>query len=96
MLLDEDIQLKMQNARALMIEDIENALKSAEENIIELENPCYLDEPGFDMCDEFVLNEYGIGFYNEIGFFDLRDLDYEQLHTVYEALKSEGYFIEKN
>ena len=96
MLLDEDIQLKQQNARSLMIEDIENALKSAEDNEIKLNDYCFIDNLGDDVCQRVRLYTTGLGFYCEYGYRSIDELDYEQLHTVYEALKSEGYFNEEN
>lgn len=94
MLLDEDIQLKMQNARALMVEDIENALRSTTEHFLHIETPCFLDSNTDDKCDGVELTETGIEFSCEYGWRTISELDYEQLHTVYEALKYEGYFKE--
>lgn len=92
MLLDEDIQLKKQNARALMIEDIENALRSTTEQYLHINTPCFLDSVGDDKCDGVELTDDGIEFSCEYGWRAMRELDYEQLHTVYEALKYEGNF----
>lgn len=94
MLLDEDIQLKMQNARALMAEDIENALRSTTELFLHIETPCFLDSDTDDKCDGVELTENGIELSCEYGWRTISELDYEQLHTVYEALKYEGYFKE--
>ena len=94
MLLDEDIQLKMQNARILMQEDIENTLLSAKDNYITIEAKCFPDSNTDDVCIGVELTENGIGFDCEYGWRAMRELDYEQLHTVYEALKYEGYFKE--
>lgn len=92
MLLDEDIQLKMQNARILMQEDIENALRSTTEHHITIETPCFLDSIGDDVCDGVELTETGIELSCQYGWRTISELDYEQLHTVYEALKYEGNF----
>lgn len=92
MLLDEDIQLKMQNARALMVEDIENALRSTTEHFLHIETPCFLDSDTDDKCDGVELAENGIELSCEYGWRTISELDYEQLHTVYEALKYEGNF----
>lgn len=92
MLLDEDIQLKMKNARVLMIEDIENALSSAPDNYITIKTPCFLDATGDDVCDGVELNETGIELSCKYGWRTISEVDYEQLHTVYEALKYEGNF----
>ena len=95
MLLDEDIQLKMKNARALMVEDIENALRSTTEHFLHIESPCSMDCNTDDVCDGVELtDDERIYFSCEYGWRTLRELDYEQLHTVYEALKYEGYFNE--
>lgn len=95
MLLDEDIRLKMQNARILMQEDIENALRSTTEHILHIETPCFLDSNTDDKCYGVELtDDERIYFSCEYGWRILRELDYEQLHTVYEALKFEGYFKE--
>lgn len=101
MLLDEDIRLKMQNTRILMQEDIENALLSVKDKegepcfYIDLETPSYLDgNISEDSCYQVALMENGIVFACEYGNRDIDDLNYEQLHTVYEALKYEGYFKE--
>ena len=94
MLLDEGIQLKMQNARILMQEDIENALRSTTEHFLFIETPCILDSNTDDKCDGVKLTETSIVFSCEYGWRTLNELDYEQLHTVYEALKYEGYFKE--
>lgn len=94
MLLDEDIQLKMKNARTLMQEDIENALSSAPDNYITIKTPCFLDSIGDDVCDGVELTENGIELSCEYGWRTISELDYEQLHTVYEALKYEGNFKE--
>lgn len=94
MLLDEDIQLKQKNARTLMQEDIENALRSAPDKHITIETPCFPDSNTDDRCDGVELTENGIEFSCEYGWRTLKELDYEQLHTVYEALKYEGYFNE--
>jgi len=101
MLLDEDIQLKQSNARILMQEDIENALLSAKDEdgeqcfYIDLESPSYLDgDSSEDSCYQVALMEGGIVFACEYGNRSIEDLGYEQLHTVYEALKYEGYFNE--
>jgi hypothetical protein len=94
MLLDEDIQLKMQNARILMQEDIENALLSAPDNHITIKTPCFLDSFDDDVCDGIELTENGIELSCEYGWRIISELDYEQLHTVYEALKSEDNFKE--
>ena len=94
MLLDEDIQLKMKNARILMQEDIENALFSSTEQCLPINTPCFLDSVGDDVCYGVQLTDNGIRFSCEYGCRTLRELDYEQLHTVYEALKYEGYFNE--
>ena len=99
MLLDDDIQVKQQNARVLMQEDIENALLSAKDDegepcfYIDLETPSYLDgDISEDSCYQVALMENGIVFACEYGNRYIGELDYEQLHTVYEALKYEGYF----
>lgn len=92
MLLDEGIQLKMQNARALMIEDIENALRSTTEHSLHIETPCFFDSDTDDKCDGVELTENDIELSCEYGWRTISELDYEQLHTVYEALKHEGYF----
>jgi hypothetical protein len=94
MLLDEDIQLKMQNARILMQEDIENALLSAPDNHITIKTPCFLDWFDDDVCDGIELTENGIELSCEYGWRIISELDYEQLHTVYEVLKSEDNFKE--
>ena len=94
MLLDEDIRLIMQNTRILMQEDIENALLSAPDMYITIETPCFPDSNTDDRCDGVELTENGIEFSCEYGWRNLKELDYEQLHTVYEALKYEGYFNE--
>jgi hypothetical protein len=94
MLLDEDIRLKMQNARILMQEDIENALFSAPDNHITIKTPCFLDSIDDDVCDGIELTENGIELSCEYGWRTISELDYEQLHTVYEALKYEGNFNE--
>lgn len=94
MLLDEDIQLKMQNARILMQEDIENALFSSTEQCLHINIPCFLDSVGDDVCHEVQLTDNGILFSCEYGWRTMKELNYEQLHTVYEALKYEGYFKE--
>lgn len=94
MLLDEDIQLKQQNARVLMQEDIENALLSAPDNYITIKTPCFLDSIGDDVCDGVELAETGIELSCQYGWRTMRELDYEQLHTVYEAMKYEGNFKE--
>jgi hypothetical protein len=94
MLLDEDIRLKMQNARILMQEDIENALFSAPDNYITIKTPCLLDSFDDDVCDVIELTENGIELSCEYGWRTISELDYEQLHTVYEALKYEGNFNE--
>ena len=95
MLLDEDIQLKKKNATNLMYEDIEYVLMASKDNFIELEDPSYLD--GYmsdDVCEGIELTEDGIIIHCEYGDRNIGELDYEQLHTVYEAIKSEGYFNE--
>ncbi len=101
MLLDEDIQLKQQNARILMQEDIENALLSAKDEegepcfYIDLDTPSYLDgDISEDSCYQVALMENDIVFACEYGNRTIGDLNYEQLHTVYEALKYEGNFKE--
>lgn len=103
MLIDEDIQMKQKNARILMQEDIENALLSAKDEegepcfYIDLENPSYLDgDISEDSCYQVALMEVEdeIVFACEYGNRTIEDLNYEQLHTVYEALKHEGYFAE--
>lgn len=101
MLLDEDIQVKQQNASALMIEDIKNALLSAKDEegepcfYIDLGTPSYLDgEISEDSCYQVALMENDIVFACEYGNRTIDNLGYEQLHTVYEALKYEGYFEE--
>lgn len=94
MLLDEDIQLKMQNARTLMQEDIENALLTAPDNYITIKTPCFLDAIGDDVCYGVELTETSIEFTCEYGWRTINKLNYEQLHTVYEALKYEGHFKE--
>lgn len=94
MLLDEDIQLKIQNARALMSEDIENALRSTTEHFLHI-SPCLLDSGTDDVCDGVELtDDERIYFSCEYGWRTISELDYEQLHTVYEYLKYEGYFKE--
>ena len=95
-LLDEDIQLKQQNTRVLMVEDIENAIQSAEGNSITLNYPCYPDSTGDDTCDGIELTEEGIEFSCEYGWRTLKELDYEQLHTIYEAMRMQGCFNEEN
>ena len=99
MLLDEDIRLKMQNARILMQEDIENALFSSKDEdgepcfYIDLETPSYLDgDISEDSCYQVALTENGIVFACEYGNRTIDNLSYEQLHIVYEALKYEGIF----
>ena len=95
MLIDEDIQLKMQNARILMQEDIEYALMASKHNFIELEDPSYLDAyMSDDVCEGIELTADGIIIHCEYGDRNIGELNYEQLHTVYEAIKSEGYFNE--
>lgn len=94
MLLDKDIQVKMQNARILMQEDIENALFSAPDNCIAIKTPCYPDSNTDDKCNGVELTENGIELSCEYGWRIISELDYEQLHTVYEAIKYEGYFNE--
>ena len=101
MLLDEDIQLKQSNTRILMQEDIENALLSAKDEegelcfYIDLDTPSYLDgDISEDSCYQVALMENDIVFACEYGNRTIGDLNYEQLHTVYEALKYEGYFNE--
>lgn len=94
MLLDEDIQLKMQNARTLMIEDIRNVFLSTNEQCLHINTPCFLDSVGDDVCYGVQLIDNGIQFSCEYGWRTLKELDYEQLHTVYEALKYEGNFKE--
>lgn len=100
MLLDEDIRLKMQNARILMQEDIENALLSAKDEegkpcfYIDLEYPSYLDgDNSEDSCYQVALED-GIVFACDFGNRAIGDLNYEQLHTVYKAIEYEGYFKE--
>ena len=99
MLLDEEIQVKQKNATILMKQDIENELLSAKNEdgepcyYIDLENPSYLDgNASEDSCYNVSMVEDEIIFACEYGNRTIGDLDYEQLHTVYEALKSEGYF----
>ncbi len=95
MLLDEDIQLKMQNTRILMQEDIENALRSTTEHFLHIESPCLIDYDTDDVCDGVELtDDERIYFSCEYGWRTINQLGYEQLHTVYEALKYEGYFKE--
>lgn len=101
MLLDEDIQLIQQNARILMQEDIKNALLSSKDEddeqsfYIDLDTPSYLDgDDSEDSCYEITLVDNEITFACEYSERTIDELDYEQLHTVYEALKYEGYFKE--
>jgi hypothetical protein len=47
-----------------------------------------------DVCDGIELTENGIELSCEYGWRIISELDYEQLHTVYEVLKSEDNFKE--
>ena len=96
MLLDEDIQIKQQNARALMVEDIENAVGAAEDNHITLDYPCYADSVGDDTCDGIELTDEGIEFSFEFGWRYIKELDYDQLHTIYEAMRMQGCFKDED
>ena len=94
--IDEIIQEQQDKAHDWMIEDIHNALATREDYRFELENPSFIDgERTDDMFREIYIDEaYGIMFHCDYGTREADDLDYEQLHTAYEALKYEGLFNE--
>lgn len=93
--LDEIIQENIKSARILMWNDIETALNNADGNLIELEYPSYLDgNASDDSCFQVYLDDDEILFDCENSTRSIDDLGYEQLHTVWEALRIEGCFNE--
>ena len=92
MLLDEDIQIKQDNARRLMIEDITNAVIN-NSGSIELPRVEYI-KYGVEVTgvDEVVCNECGVHLVTEQGNISITQMYYDELKQLYQALKSEGYF----
>ena len=93
--IDDIIQEHQRNATALMCKDIAEILYESDYFLIELNSNCYIDgDATDDYCYEVYLDkdEVMLACYN--GNRNICDLDYEQLHTLYEALQFEGRFKE--